>query len=206
MLPVGLPIQSRASLLEQRSNLLIGGNTMTPPVTVVGAGLGGLVLARVLHQHGVPVVVYEAEPSPAARRQGGMLDILPWNGQPAREAAGLIDGFRELVLDGRESYRVLDRRGVLLLDRPDDGTGERPEVQRGELRRLLLDSLPRGVVRWGRKVSGVRALGDGRHEVSLADNTTINTSLLVGADGAWSRVRPVLSGATPEYVGVSVVE
>ena len=179
---------------------------MTPPVTVVGAGLGGLVLARVLHLHGVPVVVYEAEPSPAARRQGGMLDIHPWNGQPALEAAGLIDGFRELVLDGRESYRVLDRRGVLLLGRPDDGTGERPEVQRGELRRLLLDSLPRGVVRWGHKVSGVRALGDGRHEVSLADGATVVTSLLVGADGAWSRARPVLSDATPEYVGVSVVE
>jgi 2-polyprenyl-6-methoxyphenol hydroxylase-like FAD-dependent oxidoreductase len=179
---------------------------MTTPVTVVGAGLGGLVLARVLHVNGIPVTVYEAEASAAARTQGGLLDIHPWNGQPALQAAGLIEEFRGLVLPGRESYRVLDRAGTVLLDRPDDGTGERPEVPRGELRQMLLDSLPDGIVQWGRKVSGVRALGERRHELRFADGATVVTSLLAGADGAWSRVRPVLSDATPEYVGVISVE
>jgi 2-polyprenyl-6-methoxyphenol hydroxylase-like FAD-dependent oxidoreductase len=178
---------------------------MTTPITIVGAGLGGLVLARVLHVNGIPVTVYEAEASAAARTQGGLLDIHPANGQQALDAAGLTEKFRGLVLPGRESYRVLDRAGTVLLDLPDDGTGERPEVPRSELRQMLLDSLPDGIVQWGRKVSGVQALGDGRHELRFTDSAVL-TSLLIGADGAWSRIRPLLSDATPEYIGFTSVE
>ncbi|MER6562568.1 NAD(P)/FAD-dependent oxidoreductase [Streptomyces sp. NPDC001027] len=179
---------------------------MTTSVTIVGAGLGGLTLARVLHVHGIDATVYEAEPAPDARRQGGLLDLHPHSGQAALAAAGLAEEFRKLILPGREAYRVMDRAGNVLLDLPDTGAGERPEAPRGALRQMLLDSLPDGAVRWGRKVTAVHAIADGRHRVDFADGATVVADLLIGADGAFSRVRPLLSTAVPRYFGVCSVE
>ncbi|GAB7028841.1 hypothetical protein JCM4914_03020 [Streptomyces platensis subsp. malvinus] len=92
-----------------------------------------------------------------------------------------MEEFRGLILEGRQAMRVLDPDGTVLFDKADDGTGGRPEVQRGELRQILLDSLPAGTVQWGHKASGTRTLDEGRHEVTFADGGTVVTSLLIGA-------------------------
>ncbi|MEV7811692.1 NAD(P)/FAD-dependent oxidoreductase [Streptomyces flaveolus] len=176
------------------------------PVAVVGAGLGGLTLARVLHVHGVEAALFDLDASADARVQGGMLDIHDDTGQEALRAAGLHEEFLTRVHSGGQALRVLDQDGTVRLAEPDDGTGGRPEIDRGDLRDLLLGSLPAGTVRWDAKVTGARPLDGGRHRVTLADGTEFTTDVLVGADGAWSRVRPLVSAARPAFSGVSFVE
>jgi 2-polyprenyl-6-methoxyphenol hydroxylase-like FAD-dependent oxidoreductase len=179
---------------------------VTTPITIVGAGLGGLTLARVLHVNGIAATVYEAEPSEDARTQGGQLDIHEHDGQLALDAAGLTEEFRAIIHEGGQAARVLDQNGAVLVDVPDDGTGGRPEVLRGDLRRILLQSLPADAVRWGHKVTDARSLGEGRHELTFADGSTVTSTLLVGADGTWSKIRGLLSEARPDYVGMLFVE
>lgn len=179
---------------------------MTSNIVIVGAGLGGLTLARVLQVRGIAATVYEAEPSTEARTQGGQVDIHKQFGQDAIEAANLIDEFRSIIHYGGAASRIVDLHGSVMLDQPEAGEEERPEVLRGELRRILLDSLPDDTVRWGHKLADASPLDGGRHALTFANGSSATADLLVGADGTWSRVRPLLSIAKPEYTGVTYVE
>ncbi len=171
-------------------------------IAIVGAGPGGLACARVLQLAGVPVTVYDADASIAARDQGGTLDIHADTGQIALEDAQLMTEFAALARPEGQSKRLLDPAGRVLKEHlagPDEDAA--PEIDRRQLREMLAASLQPGTIQWGRRVTSVTP-----GEATLDDGTSVAADLIVGADGAWSRVRAALSNATPAYSGVSVVE
>ncbi|GAA2008057.1 NAD(P)/FAD-dependent oxidoreductase [Catenulispora subtropica] len=171
---------------------------------MVGGGPGGLTFAHVLHRHGYPVTVLERDPSRDARPPGGTLDLQEKMGQVALDKAGLLPWFQALSRPEGQAMRILDTDGAVLRDwRPRPGERANPEIDRGQLRELLLGSLE---VQWGREVTRVEPGGGDGTVVHFADGPPQRFDLVVGADGAWSRTRPAVSPARPHYTGVTTVE
>lgn len=186
--------------------------TMTspfPPSTaIVGAGPGGLLLARMLHRAGLAVTVFEREAHMQARPQGGTLDLHEGGGLLALAEAGLLPQFAHIARPEDQGNKLYNRHGDLLFDEQDAEDGGRPEVDRSALRQLLLDAIPADTVCWGRAVSGAEPTGDGRWRLLLDEGRAASEpfDLVVGADGAGSRLRPLLSSYPLQYSGLTLLE
>ncbi|KAH7128380.1 hypothetical protein B0J11DRAFT_458918 [Dendryphion nanum] len=178
---------------------------MVPKIAIIGAGPGGCMLARLLHQSSIPSTIFESESSIDYRSQGGTLDLRASTGLVAMKEAGLYDAFIAHARFDGEYLHVSDKHQNTWMRRQPTKPGkknavpEAPEIDRAVLRRILLESLPDGVVKWGFKLDHV-----GTDRSLHFKNGVVETGfdLVVGADGAWSRVRNLLSEEKPFYSGV----
>ncbi len=175
-------------------------------VAVVGAGPAGAALARLLQMRGFSVRVFERDASRDARPQGGSLDLRRDAGQRAVDAAGLTEVFKRFSRDEAKSFKMLDGQGVAF-----PGGGEEthedpgPEIDRGDLRGLLLDSLEPDTVLWNRTVQNVTKEENGRWRLEFKEGEPFVADLVVGADGVGSKVRPHLTQIQPTYCGMAML-
>lgn len=182
-------------------------------IAIVGGGPGGLTLARLLQRKGVDVKVYERDAGRFVRVQGATLDLHDESGLKALKEAGLLDAFKENYRPGADKIRIADKHAHIVYDQhqeEDEGVDFghehfRPEIDRGPLRDILLDSLEPETVVWNSHIMSLEKEGSG-WKLLFQDGSTATTDLVIGADGANSKIRPHLTPIKPFYSGITVVE
>lgn len=172
------------------------------PIAIIGAGPAGLLLARFFERSRIAYTVFERDQGPEIRSGSGTLDVRPITGQLALKQAGLLDRFNALARHG-VSTTIVDAQANVLLNAGGKDDKERPEIDRRDLQRLLQEAVPLDKVVWGSKIEKVSRAADGVMTIHMADQTTQSGfRLVIGADGAWSKVRPLLTPAVPQYSGI----
>ncbi|KAH0845690.1 hypothetical protein AYO21_05901 [Fonsecaea monophora] len=177
-------------------------------IIIIGAGPSGLTLAALLQHHSIPFTLYEREPNISSRFQGGSLDLHPDSGQRALQVAGLETCFKKYARYHDQDYRFMDKHAKdwLFHQAPPDAEG-RPEIDRSELRKILIDAVDAQNLKWDHHVSKIVRNADGRYEVHFVNHSTSAIGdLIVGADGTWSKVRSLLTSTKPVYTGLTVID
>lgn len=198
------------SKTETMSNKLTKGKS----IAIIGGGPGGLILARLLQMKGVMVKVYERDLDKNVRQQGATLDLHNESGLKALQDAGLMEEFIKNYRPNADLLRIVDRRGNILTDQhtilKDDtitfGHAHfRPEIDRGPLRTILIDSLSPETIIWNCQFVNMEPSGDG-WQISFKNGNTVFADIVIGADGANSKIRPYMTEIKPFYSGITVIE
>lgn len=176
-------------------------------IAIIGGGPGGLTLAVILQKHGIKAVVYERTSFQTNNQQGGSLDIHADSGQYALKEAGLFKQFQAFARYEGQDFKLVDKSGKVYLNEiAEDNDGDRPEIDRRVLCDMLLHELHSDSIQWDHSLSHVHSLEDGTYELHFDNSNVTIVDIVIGADGAFSKVRPLVTDITAEYTGLSMVE
>ncbi|GAB3929010.1 FAD-dependent oxidoreductase [Mucilaginibacter myungsuensis] len=180
-------------------------------VAIVGGGPGGLTLAKLLQLKGVDVTLYERDADQNARVQGSPLDLHEHSGMAALREAGLLEAFKQNFLPGADRKLITDAQAQVYFsdhDKPEENFGHqhfRPEIDRGTLRKILLDSLKPRTVVWDSHFTGMDKQGEG-WSLHFKYKASVYADLVIAADGANSKIRPYITDIKPFYSGITMLE
>ena len=173
-------------------------------VTIIGAGIGGLALAALLRERGIPCEIFEQ--APAFARVGSGIQMSP-NAMRVLRALGLeqqirANAFQPDIWDNRDWDTGQSTNRALLGQQAEERYGA-PYIQmhRGDLHEFLASKVPDQIIRYGKTLAEVADSGDGFRLV-FEDGTDAYAETLIGADGVHSLIRQHLLGAeAPRFMG-----
>lgn len=181
-------------------------------IAIVGGGPGGLTLARLLQLKGADVKVYERDSGKDARIQGAIVDLHFDSGLKVMEAAGMMDAFKANYMHGADKYRLVDQHGTVRVDENNQGAEEdfgnehfRPEIDRGALRNILLETLLPGTVVWGSEFASMDLINN-TWQLKFKNGITAIADIVIGSDGYRSKIRSYVTDIQALYSGATIIQ
>jgi len=174
-------------------------------VAIIGAGPVGLTMAKLLQQKGIDVTVYERDKNSRARIWGGTLDLHRNSGQQALKKAGLLESYYAMALPmgiifANEQGRILSTKKPTLENQYDN-----PEINRNDLRKILLNSLTNDTVTWDSKCTGLDE-HNGKWLLHFENRPDATADMVIGANGGMSKVRNYVTHAEAEESGTFIIQ
>lgn len=181
-------------------------------VAIIGGGPGGLTLARLLQLQNVAVTVYERDLNKNARVQGSTLDLHETSGLAAIRKANLLAEFKSNFLPMADKTVITDDQATVVFSDHDTDHQEdfgdahyRPEIDRGALRKILLESLQAETVVWDSHFLSMEPQNEG-WLLNFKNGQTTYADIVIASDGANSKIRPYLTDTKALYSGITMLE
>jgi 2-polyprenyl-6-methoxyphenol hydroxylase-like FAD-dependent oxidoreductase len=179
-----------------------------PRIAIVGAGPAGLTLGVLLHKRSVPFTIYELRQRPTEEelsKPSGMLDLHQESGLAAIRACELFDEFKPLTAECADTMIVVNQDDTVVYT-DNGGLEYRPEISRHALIKLLLKEIPDDLIRWGMKLKSAAQISAASEIIlEFEESGLLTYDFVVGADGAWSKIRPLLTTEIPHSSGLHYV-
>jgi 2-polyprenyl-6-methoxyphenol hydroxylase-like FAD-dependent oxidoreductase len=181
-------------------------------IAIIGGGPGGLTLARLLQLKGTNVKLYERDVNATARVQGSPLDMHEESGWAALQKANLIHEFKKNVHKGADKKIIINERAEIFFsdhetisDKDLNNEPARPEIDRGALRKIFLESLQPETVVWDSHFVSMEKQNEG-WLLHFKNGSSAYADLVIAADGANSKLRPYVTNIKAFYSGITMVE
>lgn len=171
------------------------------PIVIIGGGLVGLTLALALMKWSIPVIVYERDKEPDSKERGGWAITIHWALEALRKCLppSYFDYLTNIQVDLDQAMKDTGNFMFLnletLVPKYQIPPSKRMRLNRATFRYILRQEVD---VRWQKRLVSFDAPEKGKVTVHFDDGTSASSHLVIGCDGARSKVRQLLFSQDPD--------